>query len=32
MNVGMTQVGEGLIEEMDNWCENKRGCVDDIVK
>ena len=27
MNVAMAQVGEELNEEMDNWCENRRGCV-----
>ena len=25
MNVAMAQVGEELNEEMDNWCENRRG-------
>ena len=27
MNVAMAQVGEELNEEMDNWCENRRGWV-----
>ena len=25
MNVTMAQVGEELNEEINNWCENKRG-------
>ena len=32
MNVAMTQVGEELNEEMDNWCENRKGWVNDRVK
>ena len=27
MNVAMAQVGEELNEEMDNWCENRKGWV-----
>ena len=25
MNIAMAQVGEELNEEMDNWCENRKG-------
>ena len=32
MNVAMAQVGEELNEEMDNWCENRKGWVNDRVK
>ena len=32
MNVAMAQVGEELNEEMDNWCENRKGWVNDKVK
>ena len=32
MNVAMAQVGEELNEEMDNWCENRKGWVIDRVK
>ena len=32
MNVAMTQLGEELNAEMDNWCENRRGWVNDRVK
>ena len=32
MNVAMAQVGEELHEEMDNWCENRKGWVNDRVK
>ena len=32
MNVAMAQVDEELIEEMDNWCENRKGWVNDRVK
>ena len=28
----MAQVGEELNEEMDNWCENRKGWVNDRVK
>ena len=28
MNVAMAQVGEELNEEMDNWCENRKGWVE----
>ena len=31
MNVAMAQVGEELNEEMDNWCENRKGWVNDRV-
>ena len=32
MNVAMAQVDEELNEEMDNWCENRKGWVNDRVK
>ena len=32
MNVAMAKVGKELNEEMDNWCENRNGWVNDIVK
>ena len=32
MNVAMAQVGEELNEEMDNWCENRKGWVNDRLK
>ena len=32
MNVEMAQVGEELNEDMDIWCENRRGWVNDRVK
>ena len=32
MNVVMAQVGEELNAEMDNWCENRKGWVNDRVK
>ena len=32
MNVAMAKVGEELNEEMDNWCENRKGWVNDRVK
>ena len=32
MNMEMTQVGDELNEEMDRWCENRRGWVNDRVK
>ena len=32
INVAMAQVGEELNEEMDNWCENRKGWVNDKVK
>ena len=32
MNVAMAQVSEELNEEMDNWCENRMGWVNDRVK
>ena len=32
MNVAMAQVGEELNEEMDKWCENRGGWVNDRVK
>ena len=32
MNVAMAQVGEELNDEMDNWCENRKGWVNDRVK
>ena len=32
MNVAMAQVGEELNEEMDNWCANRKGWVNDRVK
>ena len=28
----MTQVGEELNEEIDKWCDERSGCVNDIVK
>ena len=31
MNVAMAQVGEELNEEMDNWCENRKGWVNDCI-
>ena len=31
MNVAMAQAGEKLNEEMDNWCENRRGWLNDRV-
>ena len=27
MSVAMAQVGEELNEEMDSWCENRKGCM-----
>ena len=32
INVEMAQVGEELNEEMDKWCYNRRGWVNDRVK
>ena len=32
MNMEMTQVGDELNEEMDKWCENRRGWVNHRVK
>ena len=32
MDIAMAQVGEELNEEMDNWCENRKGWVTDRVK
>ena len=32
MNMEMTQVGDELNEEMDRWCENRSGWVNDRVK
>ena len=32
MNMEMTQVGDELNEEMDKWCENRSGWVNDRVK
>ena len=32
MNVAMAQEGEELNEEIDNWCENRNGWVNDRVK
>ena len=32
MNVAMAQVGEELNEQMDNWCENRKGRVNDRVR
>ena len=32
MNMEMTQVGDKLNEEMDRWCENRSGWVNDRVK
>ena len=32
INVAMAQVGEELNKKMDNWCENRRGWVNDRVK
>ena len=32
MNVSMAQVGEELNEEMDNWCENRKGWMNDRIK